>query len=178
MSGFLKLNLICAVLLNASISAQPSEQRSLTAPPETKVVVWNIHNAGYNDRGAKKINVIMITDGKEIFRKNDIELPWESGKDTHVSLVVPTTATDTLRVEVTESVNGNPGLAEIEFVRDGKNLARKRRVKVNGVWEENSKCTGETLTDGITTSSKHLVGYWCAPVQEMAWAEIKLGTRN
>lgn len=162
----------------AHASAQTPEKRSLIAPTETQVVVWNIHNAGYNDRSSKKINVILLTNDKEVFRKDGIELPWEAGKDTQVAIVVPTVATDVLRIEVTESVNGNPGLAEIEFIRDGKNLARKRRVKVNGVWEENPKCTGDTLTDGITTSSKHLSGYWCAPVQEKAWAEIKLNTRN
>jgi hypothetical protein len=124
------------------------------------------------------INVVLITKDKEVFRKDGITIPWERGQDKFVSVIVPSVATDTVRVEIVESVNERPGLAEIEFIRNGKNLARKRSVKVNGVWESHPGVTGDTLTDGVTTSSKHQSGYWCSPDKEKAWAEVQVKTRD
>lgn len=160
------------------LGAEDRERRPLNAPVETTVVVWNQHNANYNDRGAKTINVVLFTDDEEVFRKDGVQIPWEAGKDTFVKVGVPTVVTDTVRIEIVECVNGNAGLAEIEFFRDERNLAKRRRVKVNGVWEDNSECAGDKLTDGITTSGKHLTGYWLAPVLEKAWAEIRVNTRS
>jgi len=143
-----------------------------------KVVVYNQHNAGFNDRGAKKINIALITNEKEVWRQNDIEIPWKAGEDTSVSVDVPAVPTDKLRVEVTDSVNSEGGLAEIEYWRNGRNLARKRRVKVSAVWENNPRCGGDTLTDGITTSKDHQVGYWLIPNGVTGWAEVSLNVRD
>jgi len=85
---------------------------------------------------------------------------------------------DKLRVEVTDSVNSEGGLAEIEYWRSGHNLARKRRVKVSAVWENNPRCSGDTLTDGITTSKDHQVGYWLMPNGVTGWAEVSLNVRD
>lgn len=155
--------------------AQPA---NALRPEGAKVVIYNQHNAGFNDRGAKKINVALITNDKEVWRQNDIEIPWEAGKDTSVSVDVPAVPTDRIRVEVTDSINGQGGLAEIEYWRNGHNLARKRRVKVSAVWENNSKCGGDTLTDGITSSKEHQVGYWLIPNGLTGWAEVTLNVRD
>ena len=155
--------------------AQPA---NALRPDGAKVVIYNQHNAGFNDRGAKKINVALITNEKEVWRQNDIAIPWEAGKDTSVSVDVPAVPTDRIRVEVTDSINGSGGLAEIEYWHNGHNLAKKRRVKVSAVWENNPKCGGDTLTDGITTSKDHQVGYWLIPNGLTGWAEVSLNVRD
>jgi hypothetical protein len=177
-TSFMKTVLLsCALLASAFLHAQESERVPLNER-RTTVKIWNQHNGGFNDRGSTMINVVLITKDKEVFRKDGIIIPWERGQDKFVSVIVPSVATDTVRVEIVESVNERPGLAEIEFVRNGKNLARKRSVKVNGVWESHPGVTGDTLTDGVTTSSKHQYGYWCSPDKEKAWAEVQVKTRD
>jgi hypothetical protein len=171
--------------VNGALAVQKEMDRLGIVPPKTvggvgeaKVVVWNQHNGGYNNMGAKVINVALITAGKEVWRRDGIQIPWQAGKDTNVEVLVPLVPTDKLRVEISDSVNGSGGLAEIEYWKDGHNLARKRRVTVSGVWESNKKCAGETLTDGITTSKDHQVGYWLVPSGEAGWAEINLNVRD
>lgn len=172
-----KVILFLCIILASAIHAEDSERVPLNER-RTTVKIWNQHNGGYNDRGSKIINLVLITKGKEVFRKDNITIPWERGEDKFVSVIVPSVPTDIVRVEIVDSVDDRPGLAEIEFIRNDKNLARKRSVEVNGVWESHPDVTGDTLTDGITTSSKHQYGYWCAPDKEKAWAEVRVKTRD
>ena len=139
-----------------------------------KIVVWNIHNADYNDRGAKFLNVIIFSGDKEVWRKNEVEIPWASGEDKSVTIDLPALRVDKIRIEVTGFIKAAGGLAEVEYWKDGKNLAQKRRVVVNAVWENNENVSGDRLTDGITTSKQHQIGYWCMPDRESGWAEIMI----
>lgn len=173
MAGVLAL-----LLVTFSSHAQDKPEAPVLDPNGTTVVVWNQHNGPFNDRGTKRINVALITDKKEVFRQNDIDIPWEPGKDTFVVVKVPTVRTDSVRVEIVDAVDNQGGLAEIQFFRYGKNLARKRKVTVNGFWEQNPRCAAEMLTDTITTSHEHLVGYWLPPTKEKGWAEVRLMTSN
>jgi hypothetical protein len=170
---------------NGALAVQQEMDRLGVAPlkpvggvGEAKVVVWNQHNAGYNNMGAKSINVALITGGKEVWRRDGIQIPWEASKDTNVEVSVPAVPTDKLRVEIAEAVNGTGGLAEIEYWKRGSNIAKKRRVTVSGFWESNKRVAGETLTDGITSSKDHQVGYWLVPSGEAGWAEINLNIRD
>lgn len=140
----------------------------------TKVVVWNQHNGEFNDRGTQSFNLSIISDGKEVWRLNDIKIPWEAGEDSSVTINVPSVQADKLRIEIVGTVKGSGGLAEVEYWKDGKNLAKKRRVTVSSVWENDEHFVGDKLTDGITTSKEHETGYWLAPDNEAGWAEIQL----
>ncbi len=139
-----------------------------------RVVVWNQHNSGFNDRGTQSFNLAIVSGGKEVWRQNDIKIPWEAGEDTNVTINVPSVQADLLRVEIVGTVQGHGGLAEIEYWKEDKNVAKKGRVTVSGVWENHGQFTGDRLTDGITTSKEHATGYWLAPDNETAWAEIHL----
>ncbi|HSI20612.1 MAG TPA: hypothetical protein VLA04_02815 [Verrucomicrobiae bacterium] len=170
-----------AVLLGfGSLSAQVGE----LLPPEklnekrTTVVIWNQHHSGFNNRGSTLLNVVLITKGKEIFRKNNVAIPWEPGKDCFLALIVPTAATDTVRVEIVESVQKGAGLAEIEFLRNEKNLAKGKVARANGVLRGDKRDAEDRLTDGITTSHKLHEGYWLSPDKEQAWAEVDVKTRD
>ena len=140
---------------------------------QAKVVVWNQHNGNHNNAGARILNVALLADGKEVWRQNDIKIPWEQNVDTKVEVSVPYVPTDKLRVEVAEVVDHGGGLAEIEYWWEGRNLALKRPVAVSAVWGNDSRCGGATLTDGIT-SSKNEGGYWSLPDRALGWAEVSL----
>lgn len=150
-------------------------QNSLfTHPKEARVTIWNQHNAEHKNCGAKTINLALIADGKEVWRQDNIKIPWLPTEDTKVEVPVPYVPTDKVRVEVTEYVDRGGGLAEIEYWWDGRNYARKRPVTVSAVWGNSPKCNGATLTDGITTSKDGSVGYWALPDLTTGWAEVSL----
>ena len=144
-------------------------------PKEAKVVIWNQHNAGHNNYGAKTLNVALIANGKEVWRQNGIQIPWQADEDTKVEVNVPYVPTNKLRVEVVETAGGRGvGLAEIEYWWDGRNHASKRPATVSAVWGNSAKCGAATLTDGITTSREESTGYWSAQTNAPGWAEVSL----
>jgi hypothetical protein len=75
---------------------------------------------------------------------------------------------DTLRVEITRSVNEKGGLAEVEFFQGGRNVALGGEVTVSAVWENNPKHVGTMLTDGVPST------FWLIPNNQEGWAEIVL----
>ncbi len=170
-----KGDLAAALAVQQEIERVGAVQSSLfSTTKEAKVVIWNQHNAGHNNCGTKTLNVILLNDGREVWRQNDVKIPWEKDEDRKVEISVPAVPTDKLRVELTDAQEGNGGLAEIEYWRNGRNYARKRPVAVSSVWNNSAKCGAATLTDGITTSRDESVGYWSMAKSMPGWAEVSL----
>ena len=87
-------------------------------------------------------------------------------------------AADTVRVEIVRWHGVGGGLSEVEAFSGKENIARGCRVTVSAVWRNwagDTRFSGAELTDGITTSSNHEVGYWMLPDGQTGWAEIHLG---
>ncbi|MBE7498067.1 MAG: hypothetical protein HS117_24265 [Verrucomicrobiaceae bacterium] len=133
-----------------------------------KIVIWNQNNGGKGDRGSKKVTVKLLAGGREVWSKKFVKLDWDPVKQTKVEIPVPTMTSDKLRVEVTDSVNGKGGLAEVEFFRGGKNVAAGGDVTVSAFWENNPKHAGKMLTDGLPGT------FWLLQDNQDGWAEIAL----
>ena len=135
---------------------------------DAKLVIWNQNNGGKGDRGTKKVNVILKAGTKEIWRKNGVPVSWDKSKQEKETLSVPSAGVDTIRIEVTGLINDRGGLAEIEFTKDGKNLAMGCSVTTSAVWENNKGNAGQKLTDGSPDS------FWLLPDRAEGWAEVRL----
>lgn len=141
---------------------------------EARLIIWNQNNGGKGDRGTRKINVILRAGEKEIWRRNDIHMSWDKTKQEKEVIPVPflTLVADTIRIEITETVNERGGLAEVEYFKDGKNVALGCTVTASGYWENNEGVIPAKLTDGSPDS------HWLLPDKTLGWAEINLRKRK
>ena len=80
-----KGDLAAALAVQQEIERLGVAQNSLFATPgEARVVIWNEHNGGHNNGGAKTLNLVLISDGKEVWRRDGVKIPWQAGTDTKV----------------------------------------------------------------------------------------------
>jgi hypothetical protein len=133
-----------------------------------KIIIWNQNNGGKGDRGSKKVNVMLFAGGREVWSKKGIRLQWDADKQGQDEIPVPALHVDKIRVEVTELVNDKGGLAEVEYIKGGKNAALGGAVVVSGYWETNPKHAAATLTDGLPET------FWLLNDKQEGWAEITL----
>ena len=157
-----------ALAVQKEIDAIAALQKVETKAGGDKIVIWNQNNGGKGDRGTKRVNLSLLAGGRELWSRKSLKVDWDAVKAGNVEVVVPTVNADTVRIEVTDSVNGKGGLAEVEYVRGGRNIAKGGEVKTSGYWENNPKHTGAMLTDGVQGT------YWLLPDGQEGWAEITL----
>lgn len=145
-----------------------SEKAASDSAGSDRIVVWNQNNNAKGDRGTERINVSLLLDGREVWSKKSIKVEWDPVNQGKVEIPVPSVVADTLRVEITRSVNEKGGLAEVEFFQGGRNVALGGEVKVSAVWENNPRHVGTMLADGVLST------YWLIPNNQEGWAEIVL----
>jgi hypothetical protein len=133
-----------------------------------KLVIWNTNNGGKGDRGARKVNIAVYANGRETWHLNGHSIKWEPQAQTKTEIALPAVPIDKVRIEITALENNRGGLAEVEYIRDGQNIALKRPVQTSAVWENDASRQGDKLTDGDTVSS------WLLPDKKTGWAEISL----
>ena len=138
-----------------------------------KIVIWNQHNAGYNDRGTKAIRIKFYSNNQVAYKLENQELTWERGSDCKNEFPLPTVRFEKVRIEILATFLSGGGLSEVEIIKDGVNIAKNARVSVSGVYGNLKEFQGETLIDGVTTS-KEQRGYWLLPDNTLGWCELKL----
>lgn len=139
-----------------------------SASGNDRIVVWNQNNNAKGDRGTERVNVSLLLGGREVWSKKSIKVDWDPVNQGKVEIPTPSVVADTLRVEITRSVNEKGGLAEVEFYQGGRNVALGGEVKVSAVWENDPKHVGSMLADGVMST------YWLIPNEQEGWAEIVL----
>ena len=157
-----------------------SSDDSADAKPSTRlesvkeIVVWNEHNGKRHDSGAEKVNLSLSHDGKVVWHRDNVEIPWEAGKSANLVVEVPGIKADTLRVEISSWHEKRGGLAEIE-VHDkvGVNLATGGSVKSSDD-SSSGRLGAAALIDGNYDSPSEEAGYWLLPEGKEGWAEIQL----
>lgn len=159
--------------------ADAESDEALPEPPSIagvvadRVVVWNQHNSIWQKWGTTQFHLLLLRDGATVWRKDLITLPWSPDQDTSVAVPIPSERFDRVRVEI---VNFAPheggGLAEIQVLQGGKNLARDCPTIASGAFDE--RFHGDHVTDGITTSAFGSDGYWLLPDHSTGWIEVDL----
>jgi hypothetical protein len=102
---------------------------SLPRPPDLKgvtadkLVIWNQHNGHVNNTGSRACDVILYSGWQVAWQKRDLELPWKENHDSKVVLDLPAVKFDRVRVAVSPRNGQWGGLAEVEVLRGGENLA-------------------------------------------------------
>ena len=71
-----------ALTKGGSIGSKATTTRNVRSKRIDKIVIWNTHNASFNNNGTEVCNVALLRAGKEVWRSNNLAVPWEANKDT------------------------------------------------------------------------------------------------
>lgn len=151
----------------AAEAAHPPDPPGVTAD---RIIIWNQFNSIHKDRGTRACNVSLWRKGREIWRRDEIEIPWSPDSEQNVSVAIPPDRFDRVRVEITQWEQNGGGLAEIEVYRNDRNLARgcpAVAAAVQAPW-----FAADKVTDGVTSSLGD--GYWLLPDKMPGWIEVDL----
>jgi len=147
--------------------------RQLAGTTANKLVIWNQHNGPHNNHGTTECDVRLYSQGREVWKKTALAVPWSPNEDRNVVLELPPTRFDLARVEVSKWEKSSGGLAEIQiFAAGGGNLALDCPALASGVTDPGR--SGRRVTDGILSSQADSVGYWLLPEQRSGWVEVDL----
>jgi hypothetical protein len=133
-----------------------------------RIVVWNTHNGGANDRGCEELLVSLLYQEKVVW-KDAVEIPWVANKPAYVMLRPKHVRADQIRVDVTKPHNQRAGLGEIEVVAGRKNIARQCEPVADSYYGFNETYRPSMLVDGDTSGN---TGYWLSTDGENRWASI------
>jgi hypothetical protein len=133
-----------------------------------RVVVWNMHNGPFNDRGAEELQVSLLYQDKVVW-KEAVAIPWVANKPAYVMLFPKHVRADQVRVDVTKAHNERAGLGEIEVLVGRKNIARLCEPVVDSYFEFNPAYRPATLVDGDRSGN---TGFWAASDGGDRWASI------
>lgn len=150
--------------------AKVGETLGITAD---KVIIWNQHHGAENVHGTRQFRVGLFLGEQQVWKSTDLELEWKPDVDCSSALALPQVKFDRLRVEVLSWHANGGGLAEIEILRVGVNLARGRPALASASWND-SQYQAQHVTDGVTSSRQSHVGYWLLPDQTAGWIDVDL----
>ena len=147
---------------------------------EFELVLWNQHNGEDRDRGTKTCKVEVFSGNNLLWKKDKINVVWVPDADVKTSISIPrlsglpglSVTPDRVRISITEWVGYGGGLAEIELMRGGTNIAPQCKVTASGMRDDRFK--PEAVIDGIRTSAKKPIGYWLLPQKTKGWVELQL----
>jgi hypothetical protein len=135
-----------------------------------RLVVWNMHNGGYNDRGADELLVSLFYQDKLVWKDSTV-IPWTANKPAYIMLRPKHVRADQVRVDVTKPHNRGAGLGEIEVIIGRRNIARDCEPTVDSYFEFNEAYKPSRLVDGDTSGN---AGFWAAENGKESWASIHL----
>ena len=62
-----------------------------------KLVIWNTHNGQHNDFGARECTVRLFANGREIWSKDRLAMPWAPNEDCSLTVALPPGRFDRVR---------------------------------------------------------------------------------
>jgi hypothetical protein len=183
----LGLRRLGASLVNATVEAPPPKP-TLTEPVTDEaakgvadvLVIYNTHNWQYGERGARMCNVFLRLGTKSVWEQKDIEVAWDETANVETRLELGAVKYDTVRIEITKCEGASGGLAEVEVLRNGKNIAFRKPAMASVVYnpENRAVCIPQMINDGIKDEERDGgdgKGYWLLPDTKPGWIEILIG---
>jgi len=159
----------------------PAEPKAVvkSSPTGDVLSIYNTHNWRYGDRGAKSCTVKLgLLSSKIVWQKSDIELLWDKDHNERTDIPLPNVKYDVIRIEFPDWRGQGCGLAEVEILRRGKNIALGKPAIASVAYSSETLCTAKMLTDGIADESDPKAtdgnGYWLLPSAKTGWVEIVL----
>jgi hypothetical protein len=148
---------------------------AFAASEDYEIILWNQHNGRLHDRGTKACKVEVFNGSTLLWKADRVEIDWKADADTKASVKVPklSFSPDRVRVTILEWIGNGGGLAEIELLRNGTNIARACEASASGV-KQAERFPPRKVIDGITSSKDNFVGYWLLPDNKAGWIELKL----
>ncbi|HUY91886.1 MAG TPA: NPCBM/NEW2 domain-containing protein [Pirellulales bacterium] len=148
---------------------RPADLAGVTAE---ELVIWNQHNGPPNNSGTQYCDVTLLVGDRTVWRQNLVELPWAAGQDLSLALKLPRLRFDRVRIQAMPRPDQWAGLAEVQVMREGRDLALHCPAIAAGVFDEWRN--GSRVTDGIVSSQVESVGYWLLWQKTPGWVEIDL----
>ncbi len=154
-----------------SLVADASHPLTTPGVVAESIVLHNSHNGDHRDRGTRQCNLSLWRDGREVWRKDAVDMDWSPDDEKKTTVPVPTSLRfDRVRVEVVKWENHGGALAEIEVLHNRRNLALG--CPAVGFTTFGPQYTPARLTDGDMTSYHE--GAWLLPDNSRGWAEVDL----
>lgn len=165
------------------VASLPPPVRILTAPAPgvgiqaEKLRIWNQHDGNRNDRGAKTVHITLYLGPREIWRRSGIVMPWEPYQPANLSLELPKLSFDRIRIELPDWHESGAGLAEVEVLKEGKNLAPAAVVLASETQytplESGRDLDPLNILDGDREARSDLKGFWLLPERTAGWIELE-----
>ncbi|NQU26267.1 MAG: hypothetical protein HQ567_33695 [Candidatus Nealsonbacteria bacterium] len=152
----------------AGVTADRNQQPQGREVTADALVLWNTHNAKYKNRGALMCNVWLGRNGKVVWSARSILVNWAAPVDPRTVVRLPKVKFDVLRVEITKAFKDGGGLSEIEVYQGNVNIARGLIATASA----SQNTVPGNVTDGITQSERHRIGYWLLPDNTPGWIEV------
>lgn len=121
-----------------------------------RIVVWNTHNGGSNDRGAEELLISLYFQEKEVW-KEAVGIRWTANKPAYVMLRLKHIRADQVRVEITKRHDRGGGLGEIQVFAGRLNVARHCVPTADADVEGRDQHDPAALVDGDTSGN---TGFW------------------
>lgn len=156
----------------AEVDLALAEPRPCPGLLADKLVVWNTHNSHRNDRGALALNVRLSLGSDEVWRQDDVAIPWKPDWDGEIEIALPDKRFDRVRIEIPRWQGPGGGLSEVQVIRGGVDVARACPVVASGFFD--TAFVPSNVVDGVTSSVADRVGYWVGIDGQTSWVEIDL----
>jgi len=151
-------------LLSALQRAETDEQRRALHAQLDKVelypsrlVLWNTHNGGHNDRGTLRCVLVLMQGDKRVYEK-ELRLRWSQDESASNAIDLPRTQFDQAQIKVLEWHGLGGGLAEVEVYDGSSNLALN--ALATGDSTPDADFRPEKLTDGNRGDKLDQTGLW------------------
>ena len=147
--------------------------------PGYELMSWNQYNGKAKDRGTAKCKIEVFNGVSTIWKLDQVALPWESGSDTKATVQIPAlpVSIERIRITVTETIGSGGGLAEIQLLQAGQNIARQAKATASAVYKNEKQFDAEKVNDGIVSSKNKGVGYWLLPDGKTGWVELRFNRK-
>jgi hypothetical protein len=140
----------------------------------SRVVIWNTHNGGHNDRGTLRC-VLVLFQGDKRIHEQELRLKWTQDASAPNTIDIQKKQFDRVQIKVLQWHGLGAGLAEVEVYDGTTNLALHALVEGDSTPDVDFR--PERLTDGNRGDKFNQTGLWLLPNDVKGAVTIYLNRR-